>query len=283
MLLLRDLALEIGDRGERLLVFGTHLLQLELRDDPALVAQIEEPHALASGIRGAAGDLQPLVEVAQRHVFVRHGRDQREQRRAPPVLGGEEVRPRRFGLALQLAEEVDLPRSREQRLVAVEGAPHVILQRRRTAEAAHLLAGEIGARAHLRKEPGAGRAEHASGFLHARGGDANVLVLRERRGDELVQHRVVELLPPCGVHEVGGIAHFITKRSRRVDLGAHVVRSHLTTSERDECRDRDRGPQHAGSLLAAPRRARLDQTEKQHEAESQGGLALPSIVDILMQ
>ena len=50
--------------------------------------------------------------------------------------------------------------------------------------------------ADLREQPGPRLRQHADGLLDVRRRDLDVEVVRERLGDQRVEHRVAELLPP---------------------------------------------------------------------------------------
>ena len=69
-----------------------------------------------------------------------------------------------------------------------------------------VLAGSRPAVAHLRIETRPRGHEEPLGLGNVGGGDLHVLVVGQRVGDELVEHRVVELLPPFGV---GGLGHVL--------------------------------------------------------------------------
>ncbi len=76
----------------------------------------------------------------------------------------------------------------------------------------HLPAGGMAAPEQvLREERGAGLGEHAGCLLYVGGSDLDVFVAGQRLGNEPVEHRVLELFPPLGVHCVPGIRRFVLK------------------------------------------------------------------------
>ncbi len=106
---LLDLTLELGDRLGRAVVQRLGLAQVENAGHAAVEPGLHQVDRLRARTHRAPGDLQRQVQRAQRQVGLADVRDQRRHDRVARVLGGEQLGPRRFGVALELAPEVDLP------------------------------------------------------------------------------------------------------------------------------------------------------------------------------
>ena len=219
-----DLLTDGGDRGQRLHVLRLDLRDLRHRHDALLEAAIEDPRRLAE-VRGrGARDLELAVEGAHHDVRRRDTRHHREHDAALRLLARVDLRLRGFRQAAHAAEEVELPRRTErslvQREVRIDG-----LRNRREAEAARARARHVTTVTDLRIELRARRLQRAGELVDARGGDAHVAVLLQRGLDEVVQHRVAELLPPLRVRDVDGLRIVDPPRVRRVHAGTSVVRA----------------------------------------------------------
>ena len=140
-----------GNRGERLLVLRLDLRHFGLRHDAGLEAQVEDPRGLAEVRRRRLRDLELPVERAQRDVARRDARHQRQHDAALRLLARIDLRLRGFGQAPHAAEQVELPRRAERRLVQREVAVHAGGDRR-LADAARLGAARVGAVADLRQQ-----------------------------------------------------------------------------------------------------------------------------------
>ena len=191
VLRLAQAALELGDRRQRAQVLRTRLLHVEL----GLVAAAEQ----------AFGDLQ--AALLQRGVLVRDAQPQlggadrcvqagglrRDQHLHVVVLrdAGEVGGIGRLDAAPELAPEVQLPGQVESQAAGPE---------RRTRGRslprlpdAQRLAAEL---LQLRIQRAAGDAELGARLHDAQAGGAHVGVQALRFGDQLVEHRVVEIAPP---------------------------------------------------------------------------------------
>ena len=152
----RDLLLDGRDRGQRLLVLRPDLRDLGLRHDAGLEAQVEDARGLAEVRRRRLRDLALAVERAQRDVGGRDVRDHREHDAALRLLARVDLRLRGLGQAAHAAEEVELPRGAERRLVQREVGIGRLRDRR------HAERGSTGSATRPRRSRSAGRAATAS-------------------------------------------------------------------------------------------------------------------------
>ena len=224
VLLRGDLLLELRDRGQRLLVLRLDLRDLELRHHAALVPQVEDPDGVLVVGGRLLRDLELPVERAQRDVARRHARDHGQHDAAPSLLGRVHLRLRGFGLPANASEEVGLPLRAKRPVVEVVVRAGVRGQRRH-ADGAGARAGRVAVVVRLRIELRPRRLQSADERVDARRGDHEVAVLLQRRFDEPGEHRVVELLPPARVRDVGGLRVVDAPGGGRIDRGLHVVRA----------------------------------------------------------
>jgi hypothetical protein len=230
VLVLRDLRFEQGNLRRRRFILRLRLHDVHLRHLAVLELQFEKPDRFTIGRQRLAGNLQLRVEAAQLQVAVGHRSDQRQDHAAPRLVGGQQVGQRRLGLAPNAAPEVDLPARRERRLVGRARVRVVAQQRgKRRFERALALAG--GRIAELRKQWRARLCEQRRRLLDVGGGDRDVAVVRQSLDDQLIEHRVPELLPPPRVGGVGSVLRRVLERRRGIDWRAPVVGAHQAAGE----------------------------------------------------
>jgi hypothetical protein len=93
---LRDLRLDQRDLHRGGLVLRLDLRDRHLRGLPVLELQLVQAHRFGEGGERAPGDVELLVQTAQRDVIGRHSGDEREDHAAARLVGGEHVRLRRL-------------------------------------------------------------------------------------------------------------------------------------------------------------------------------------------
>ena len=113
-----DLPLHFGDRLGRAVVQRLGLAQVEDAGDAAVEPRLHQLDRLRARTHRAPGDVQPQVQRAQVQVGLGDVRHQRRHDGVARVLGGQQLGPRRFGIALELAPEIDLPGRRRARAAA---------------------------------------------------------------------------------------------------------------------------------------------------------------------
>jgi len=252
---LRDLGFELRNRRGRRLVFRLALRELHLRHLPALEAQLEHLDRLGPALGRVLRDLELPVEAAQRDIRRGHGRHERQDRRAAALFASKQVRARGLGLASHLAEQVDVPRRRDARLKLVEHRNDTSGHRYRSA-LRRALTRSVETRADLREQRRTRAHELAEEFVDARRRVLDIEVVRQRRCDQLVEHRVLKLLPPLGIGDVLRILVLEAERRRHVHLRPHVVGAEQAAAQpqqqdrRDEARER--GAAHVSTRRAAP-------------------------------
>ncbi len=226
VLLLGDGLFQRRNAGQRLFVLRFVLAQLEQRDDPAFETQLEQLIRLAAALRRRLGDLQLAVQVAQVDVGARNAADQRQDDAVAALLAGQQLRIRRLGLAADTAPDVDFPTGVEDGAVAVIGR-WLRGPGRNVPLAAYLVTG-----ADLREESGADEAVFPGKFVDARRGNHQILVLAQRRIDQIVEHRVAELLPPGGIGQILRLRLGEPPGSGRIHRRSYIVRpDHAATDE----------------------------------------------------
>ncbi len=109
ILLGRDLALDLRDRGGRLGEVALRSRRLQLRSDPELQPVLKELVGALVGHRRRARDGEPGVQLEQLEVRLRHIAHQAEEHGPVALHGGEELSIRGFARATDLPPEVDLP------------------------------------------------------------------------------------------------------------------------------------------------------------------------------
>ena len=120
------------------------------------------------------------------------------------------------------APEVDLPGCASQDLSAVEGifagcGDNVVF--------GGTLSGVHGAVIHLRKKICTGGHEQARCLFHVGSRNLHAFAVGQRLGDELVEHRVIELFPPFGIGSLSHLLRLVPESLRGIDLGTFVVRA----------------------------------------------------------
>ncbi len=172
------------------------------------------------------------IEPAKLQIVRRDARDQRNDDAAAGFVARQRLRARAFGEPADASPEIDLPARRKAGAIGVVGIGDQSRDLRR--ESGLRRAGARGARvvADLRKELRARLREHRGRLLEIGDGDLHVVVVRERLGDERVEHRVAERLPPCGVARLDGRGSRVLELRRRVDRRSLVVGSRHAAGER---------------------------------------------------
>ena len=249
VLLRGDLLPDRRDRRERLLVLRPDLRDLGLRHDAGPEAPVEDARGFAEVRRRRLRDLELPVERPHHDVARRDARDDGQHDPALRLLARVHLRLRRLGQPANATEQVELPRRAERGLVEREiriGG----LGDRREAQTARPVARRVGAVADLREQLRARRRQRAGELVDPRCRDAHVAVLPQRRLDQLVQHRIAELLPPFRVRDLGGLRVVDAPRRRRVDRGTRVVRPQRAPGEGDGGQHRERAHLLHACLLA---------------------------------
>ncbi len=93
--------------------------------------------------------------------------------------------------------------------------------------------------------------QHAGRLLDVGGRDLDVEIVRERLGNQVVEHGVAELLPPLGVGGVGGVLRLEAEGAGRVDGRPRVIRAERARAAPGET-GRDDGAVSAGAWTTAP-------------------------------
>ena len=135
----------LGNRRGRLRPVGRDAIELEPVRHAAVQAVLEVGDRLVVQAERPPRDIELQVELAQQEVVRRHVADERDQHAAPPLFARQHQRQRRFALAPDAAEQIDLPRELEavgrrsdascrRRSIGVcrvRRLPHAVARRRR--------------------------------------------------------------------------------------------------------------------------------------------------------
>ena len=174
------------------------------------------------GTERTLGYFELIVEGAQLDVAGRNRCDQGKDNAAPRFNGGKQIRPGGLGEPPDAPPEIDLPaRTCEQleRRLRVRDTG----RQRGCVILTQSLACCAPAVADLWKQRCAGLHQHARGLFDVGGGDFHCPVIGQRLGDQRVEHRVVELLPPIGVGSVACVLFFISEGLRSIHRGAAII------------------------------------------------------------
>src|SRR6185369_5750156 len=120
VLLLRNLALELGHSGQRLLVLRLSLPVVALGDRAFLETQLLQPCRFTEAQRGLLRDLELPVERSQLDVAAGYCADDGQNDGPLPLLAREQARTRRLRCAAQPAPDIELEARREIHRVIVE-------------------------------------------------------------------------------------------------------------------------------------------------------------------
>ena len=203
---LAGLTLEVGDvvgGGGQLALAPS---QIELRADALPGAGAQDAHALAPRVDRSPADRELLVDLEQRDVARRHVAHERQQHRAPRLLGGQDVRARGFRRAREPTPQIHLERQVErgaEDLALQEAAGHVGHREGWERDRGQALVHVAGPGVELGKARGIRRDEARAGLLDPGRRDAHVVARRDRLADELDEHGVLEVLPPAQVGDRG--------------------------------------------------------------------------------
>src|SRR5207253_6175747 len=136
-----------------------------------------------------------LVETAQLDVVAGNRSDQRENHAIACVVAHQHVRQRRLAQTPDAPPEIDHPAHAKQGLIARLWIRKVWNECLETG-IGYLLPLALAAVTDLRKQCGARLCEQSRRLQDIRSGDLDVAVVRERFGNQRVEHRIVVLLPP---------------------------------------------------------------------------------------
>ena len=199
ILLLRELALEIGNGlgGGVNQLFG--LAHIEQGGRAVLRQYLREVQGVLARGQRVARDLQREVELTDLEIGAGNARDHRIEHRALSPFGGEPVGPCRLGLTAIFAPEIEVPDGRQTDLRGVG-----IVGRKHRGDLGVALGEGFGTGIDRRKLIRARDAELRLRLQHARGRDAHIVILSQRRAEQLLQHRVVKYFRPLLRPERGG-------------------------------------------------------------------------------
>ena len=201
-----------GHARRRLAVLRFGLLVVALGDGAFLEAHALQPRSFAQTLRGALRDLELAVERAQLDVAARDRRDERQHDRALALLAGEQAGfapTRSRGAAGPRCPIRSSPKGSRRKSLKTCPPPG-------TADGRGLArrpgAPPIALALDLRKLCRAHDAVLRGGLSDVGGRDLEILVVRERRPDEVREDRVLELVPP---RDVGDLGCFGRRRAAR--------------------------------------------------------------------
>ena len=104
-----DLLFELRNRDQGLLILRFDLRHLDLRNNACLEAQLEDTQGTGIVTRRGTRDFELTIQRAQRDVTRGDAGDHSQQRTAPSLFAGENLRLGRLTLPTHPAKEVDLP------------------------------------------------------------------------------------------------------------------------------------------------------------------------------
>ena len=169
---------------------GLHARHVELGDVAGLLAALRQAQRVAVGLDLLAHQHALGIEGTQREVGLRHLGLHRQPRALQQRLAAGRVEPRRVAGAREAPEQVELVR---------EGGAGIGHGGRRGAGRGLVEPGAAvgaGAQAHLRQPVCVDAARDGAGLGQPRRRALDVVVADLGLGDELVQDRIVEGLPP---------------------------------------------------------------------------------------
>src|SRR5439155_10485646 len=111
--LLRDLTLDLGHTGERLLVLRFRLPVVALGHSALLEAHPLQPRGFTPALRRALRNVELPIEGPQQDVAAGDRRDDRQHYSAPALLTGKQARARGLRGAAQPAPDIQLEACRE--------------------------------------------------------------------------------------------------------------------------------------------------------------------------
>ncbi len=208
-----DLLLDRRDLRGRGLRLRLRLRDVHLRRHAVLELQLEYLQRLVVGAQRLLRNGKLLIERAQVQIVVGDLRHQREDHAAARLVGRQQVRLGGLGLPTDAPPQVDLPaRARDDAVAGLCARSGRLVRQKIRRE---LLARAARVVSDLRIKRGLRFGEYRCGLLHVGCRLLHTLVVRKRFGDQLVEHRIAELLPPLGVDRVGRVL-------RQVFVGAGV-------------------------------------------------------------
>ena len=250
--LLRHRLFQGRDGSQGLLVLGAVLAEFQVGDEAAAKPFFEQVVGLLTGARRLPGDFQLPVQGAQVDIGGGNVAHQGEHHPAAAFLAGQQLGLGRLGQAPDAAPQVDLPAGADRRGKAVGGGP-VAWSHRVVARLGDPLPGVLGTAPHLGEEFGAGGAVASGILFHPGRGDAQVPVFLKGRGNQLVEHRVAELLPPGGVGQFSPILFGQAPAGRGVELRSTVVRPDGAAREGEHQHTERENPLHGLTCLLRDR------------------------------
>jgi len=221
--LLGNLALLVGNPGPRGMHQGLDLIDVLLGDHPPFKAHGDQTERILVGLEGAAGNLQLLVQSAQLKIGPGHlGHHRGEYRPAGP-FGGKELCFGGLRQAPEPSEQVDFPKQVKVELrQVVRGLERGA--RGRVAgfgEAFPLVEGhpsQLG-------QPGRAAYPHQGpGLGHPGRGQTQVIVGGQGFPDELLEHGIVEKLPPGEIRQGFELGARLARQGLEAILLGHLLR-----------------------------------------------------------
>ncbi len=178
----------------------------------------------------AASDGQLVLCAAQLEICARHFRDDRHLRVVQIGLRPLQLGMRRFVFPAHAAEEVELPRRIEARIVKLG----VVADANRARRGGYLLLGVAARSGDLRPEIEQRFAPGGADFDQPAQGDAQIVIRAERIVHEPVESVIAELGPEPGLDLFRGIRRRLRAGERRRNgrVGLHVV-----GADRAACQD----------------------------------------------
>ncbi|MNV46525.1 hypothetical protein D3C71_1383590 [compost metagenome] len=229
--LLCHLGLELRDRGLGALELGEVLRQFHFGNGAGSKAQLEDLVGFAAGLGGSAGNFQFPIQIAQGDVARCHRRHQAQDHRAPTFFRGQQVSPGGLVEAPQAAPDVQLPANTESGLVAVVDRVNARVQGHRAVVPGRPVAVALCADADLRIHLRANLAVTALELLDPRSGDLDVFVLGQCTANQLIEDRVLELLPPQAVGQRADLMVGVAIGRGSVRGRALVIRADHATAQ----------------------------------------------------
>ena len=227
---------------------------------PPRLARLRQVERLLARFQRSVGNLQLIVQLAQRQVSGGHIADQRGDHGLAVFLRAQKIRTRGFGGAAQLAPEIHFEREQVERrrseIAILRGQ-----ERRghgRGAVAREAVEFNAAAGAELWKLIGPRNSQTGARVFHARHRVAKIVVLRQRRADQGLQLFVLEELKPFQIGDGGGFlrgerVRRAKLRGRRAVWGADNLGRPCS---RKATRARARGGRVFGGMVSIPLRRR---------------------------
>ena len=194
--LLADLALQVRDPGAGGVHQGVGLGHVLPGHHAPVVAQLDQALGGLEGFQGSLGDFQLAVQGAQLEVGPGHVGHHRGPHRPLGPLGGQGLGLGGFGQVPEAPEQVDLPEEVKVELGQAVHHTDPLRDGRVDAGLAQFLPLPQGGAAYLGEPQGAAHPHQGPGFGQPGHGLADIVVLRQRGADEVLEGRVAENLPP---------------------------------------------------------------------------------------